>query len=207
MIARKSSVFKGVSRPGWLVISGAAGACVFACSVPILMWVAGSGIAASLICTPQEALIVAGASGLLVGGFLALRRPPAATTRCECTSSLPSSDRKDCPIACDLTVFTAMERAEHEQLGDSLLAKVTRVVEHSDGFTLMFELDASVSEKVEHWLAKEKRCCPFFSFEIIRERAPQSLGLRISGPPAAKAILQAEFDARELLARVPVVAP
>lgn len=203
MTQSKSSVFSGVSRRGWLAISGAAGACVFVCAVPILLWVAGSGIAASLICTPEEALAVAGAGGLLAGGFLALRRPAAASASCACPSSSPSSEGKDCPIACDLTVFTTEERTKHRQLGDSLFAKVARVVEHDDGFTFAFEPDPIVSENVEHWLAMERRCCPFFSFELTRDRA-QSLGLRISGPSGAKAILQAE--ASELLARVPVVA-
>lgn len=205
-IESRSSIFKSVSRRAWLVISGAAGVCVFVCALPILLWVAGSGVAASLICTPEEALVVAGAGGLLAGGIMALRRPAAATTDCACTPSSHSSGSEDYPIACDLTVFTASERAEHKQLGDSLFAKVTHVVEHSDGFTLSFALDATVNKKIDRWLAKEKQCCPFFSFEITRDKAARSLGLQISGPPGAKAILRTEFEARELLARIPVLA-
>ncbi len=103
-------------------------------------------------------------------------------------------------------MFTASERVEHRQLGDSLFAQVREVVEHSDGFTLVFELEATIDEGIQRWLAKEKLCCPFFSFETTREQAPPSIKLHISGPAGSKLILQGEFDARGLFARVPVLA-
>lgn len=170
------------------------------------MGLGGSGIAASLICTPQEALAVAGVSGLLVGGVLALRMAAKPSASCDCTYTSTPSESSDGPIACDLTVFTTSERVEHRQLGDSLFAQVQQVVEHSDGFTLVFELEATMDQRIERWLAKEKLCCPFFSFETTREQAPPSLKLRISGPAGSKLILQGEFDARGLLALVPVLA-
>jgi hypothetical protein len=195
-----------ISPRAWLVISGVAGTCAFVCAAPILVWVAGSGVASSLICTPQEALAIAAVSGLLVAGVFALRRPVAPSTSCNCADVPTTLDGPNMPIACDLTVFTARERAEHEKLGDSLFAEVKRVVEHGNGFTLVFELDAKLDERIKSWLAKEKRCCPFFSFAITREDAPSSLVLRISGPQGAKEILQSELAARGLLARVPVLA-
>lgn len=202
MIENKHSVdLKIISRRAWLLIGGVAGACVFICAAPILLWVAGSGVAASLICTPQEALAVAGASGLLIAGVFTLGRPAVPSTNCDCAHVPATSDGTDVPIACDLTVFTTKERAEHRTLGDSLFAEVKRVVEHRDGFTLVFDLDTRLEERVEHWLAKEKRCCPFFSFKTAREDATTSLMLRISGPEGAKEILQSEFEARRLLAR------
>lgn len=197
---------KSTSRRGWLLTSGAAGACVFVCAVPILLWAAGSGVAASLICTPQEALAVAGVSGLLVAGAFALCRPAVPSTNCDCAHVLTTSNGTDVPIACNLTVFTTSERAEHRKLGDSLFAEVRRIVEHSDGFTFLFEPDAKLDEQIKSWLAKEKRCCPFFSLEINREDAPASLMLRISGPQGAKEILQSEFEARGLSAGLPSLA-
>ncbi|MGH8614890.1 MAG: hypothetical protein ACREYF_23415 [Gammaproteobacteria bacterium] len=205
MTGEKRGILNSLSRR-LVIISSAAGACVFVCAAPVLLWVAGSGVAASLICTPQEALAVAGVSGLLVGGVLALRMAAKPSTSCDCAHTSIPSESSDGPIACDLTVFTTSERAEHRQLGDSLLAQVKQVIERSDGFTLMFDLDATMDERIERWLAKEKLCCPFFSFETIREQAPPSLKLRISGPAGSKPILQDEFGARGLLARVPVLA-
>jgi len=72
---------------------------------------------------------------------------------------------------------------------------------HSDGFTFVFEPGAKLDEQIKSWLAKEKRCCPFFSFKATREGAPASLMLRISGPQGAKEILRSELEARGLLAR------
>ncbi|MGH8609479.1 MAG: hypothetical protein ACREX9_19340 [Gammaproteobacteria bacterium] len=206
MIKNKSFFkLKSISRRAWLLTSGAAGACVFICATPILLWVAGSGVAASLICTPQEALAVAAASGLLVAGVFALGRA-VPSTNCDCAHVPSTSNATDVPIACDLTVFTTSERAEHRTLGDALFANVKRIVDHSDGFTFLFERDAKLDEQIKSWLAKEKRCCPFFSFEITREHAPASLMLHISGPQGAKEILQSELETRGISARLPALA-
>lgn len=190
-----------LSRRAWLLISGAAGACVFVCAAPILLWVAGSGVAGSLICTPQEALAVAGVSGLLVAGVFALHRRAVPSTGCDCAYVPTTSGSADVPLACDLTVFSSNERREHKKLGDLLFAEVKRIVENTDGFTLVFDQNAKLEKRITSWLAKEKQCCPFFSFQITREDAPALLMLRISGPQGAKDVLQGEFEARGLQRR------
>jgi len=99
----------------------------------------------------------------------------------------------DTPIACDLTVFSLSERMEHLALAKSLFQRARQIMEHDDGFTFVFEKSPSLDLQVENWISKEKRCCPFFSFELSSTNMPPLLNLKISGPDGAKEILRAEL--------------
>jgi hypothetical protein len=184
--------FKKTSRRARLIVSGIAGTCVFICAAPVLLWVAGSGVAASFVCTPKEALIVAGVFGLLsIISIFALRKP---NTSCDC---VPVKEDAAC-VACDLTVFTDSERAEHKALGDALFAKVKHIVELSNGFTLIFDPELKLDARINKWVEKEKMCCPFFTFETTHEDATTSYNLRIFGPLGTKEILRSEFEVRNM---------
>jgi hypothetical protein len=171
----------------WLGTAFAFGTCAAVCAVPIFLWMIGAGVAGSLFCTPKETLTVAGLSGLAVAGlFLARRR--FTSSKCDCEDKSQAS--AEMPIACDLTVFGISERIKHMALAKSLLGKARQVIEHDDGFTFIFEQSPLLEMKITEWVSNEKRCCPFFSFELSRADTPPSLRLRISGPSAAKEILR-----------------
>jgi succinyl-CoA synthetase alpha subunit len=53
-------------------------------------------------------------------------------------------------------------------------------------------------------VSKEKRCCPFFSFDLSRAKTPPSLRLRIVGPNRAKEILRSVADLHAFLSRYSV---
>ena len=163
--------------------------CVAVCSVPIFLWIVGSGVASSLFCTPREALTIAGVSGLILAGLFTIARR-IKSSMCECGDKAKKSVHGDAPIACDLTVFSISERMEHLALARSLLQQVSEVVEHNDGFTFVFEKSPHLELQVVNWVSKEKRCCPFFSFELSSVNTPPLLNLKISGPDGAKEILR-----------------
>lgn len=177
----------------WLGGTFAVGACVAVCFAPIFLWMVGANVAGSFLCGPKEALAVAGLSGLAVSGLFAVRRR-IKPSQCDCGDKAITSDQADEPIACDLTVFSISERIKHVALAKSLLGKARQVVEHEDGFTFVFERSPLLEVKIADWVSKEKRCCPFFSFEISGENTPLSLSLRISGPKGAKEILRAGLE-------------
>jgi hypothetical protein len=173
----------------WLGTAFAVGTCVAVCSAPIFLWMVGAGVASSLFCTPKEALTIAGVSGLVVAGLFIIGRRIKSST-CECGGKATKSVHGDTPIACDLTVFSISERMEHLALAKSLLQQVSEVVEHNDGFTFVFEKSPLLERQVVNWVSKEKRCCPFFSFELSSTNTPPLLNLKISGPHGAKEILR-----------------
>ena len=169
----------------WLGAAFALGTCIAICSAPIFLWMVGAGVASSLFCTPKEALAVAGVSGLAMAGLfiIGLR---IKLSMCECGDKATKSAPGETPIACDLTVFSIRERMEHLALAKSLLQRARQIIEHDDGFTFVFEKSPSLELQVENWISKEKRCCPFFSFELSSTSTPPSLNLKISGPNGAK---------------------
>jgi hypothetical protein len=178
----------------WLGTAFALGTCAAVCSIPIFLWMVGAGVASSLFCTPKEAVIAAGLSGLAVAGLFAVRRR-ITSSECGCGDKAITSVHADTPIACDLTVFSNSERIKHLVLAKSLLGKARQVIEHKDGFTFVFEQSPRLEVKIADWVSKEKRCCPFFSFELSRANTPPSLNLRVSGPNGAKEILRTGLKA------------
>ena len=173
----------------WLGTAFALGTCVAICWAPIFLWMVGAGVASSLFCTPKEALTVAALSGLAAASLVAVRGR-INSSECGCEDKATKSVHGDTPIACDLTVFSISERMEHLALAKSLLQQVNEVVEHNDGFTFVFEKSPHLELQVVNWVSKEKRCCPFFSFELSSTNTPPLLNLKISGPDGAKEILR-----------------
>jgi len=178
----------------WFDTAFALGTCAAVCAAPILLWMVGAGVvASSLFCTPKEALTAVGLSGLAVAGLFAVRRR-ITSSECNCGDKAITSVHADTPIACDLTVFSNSERIKHLVLAKSLLGKARQVIEHKDGFTFGFEQSPRLEMKIADWVSNEKRCCPFFSFELSRTNTPPLLSLTISGPNGAKEILRTVVD-------------
>jgi hypothetical protein len=173
----------------WLGTVFAFGTCAAVCAAPIFLWMVGAGVASSFVCTPKEALMAAGLSGLAVSGLFAVRRR-IKSSECDCGDKAITSIHADTAIACDLTVFSSSERLKHMALAKTLLGKARQVIEHEDGFTFVFEQCARLEMKIADWVTNEKRCCPFFLFDLSRADTPPSLRLRISGPNGAKEILR-----------------
>jgi hypothetical protein len=104
----------------------------------------------------------------------------------------PVEDGSGPPIACDLSVFTPSERREHFERSRRVLSSLDDLGEEPDGFTFTFPASAELEEEVRLWSRDERRCCPFFRFDLRRE-ADGGLVVRVSGPEAAKEILRAGF--------------
>ena len=125
------------------------------------------------------------------------------------TNSTPCACRTTCgeaavardtqPIACDVTVFTAAERVEHRDRARRLFTAVERLGEEPDGYAFTFAAAPDRELELARWIDNERRCCPFFRFEVASE-ADGRLRLRISGPEGAKQILRdglAELTSKE----------
>jgi hypothetical protein len=188
MVTKKTAL-NITQKRAWLGTAFALATCAAVCAAPIFLWMVGAGLASSLFCTPKEALIVAGLSGLAVAGLFTTGRRINSSDR-GCGDTAITSVDANTPIACDLTVFSISERIKHVALAKSLLGKATQVIEHRDGFTFVFEQSPVLEMKIADWASKEKRCCPFFSFELSKTNTPLSLRLRVSGPNGAKEILR-----------------
>ena len=98
----------------------------------------------------------------------------------------------DPPIACQLKALDAAQRGRQKELLEIVRGKVRRVVEFEDGFELELPEDPASFMEVAEWVNLERRCCAFAEFAILSGR-DDSVRVRLSGGPGAKAVLLAEM--------------
>ncbi len=95
-------------------------------------------------------------------------------------------------IACAPDAVAASERSDHFALATRLFHELARErTDLPDGYAIRFESDTL--EAVARFVANERKCCPFMTFEL--SVAPESgpLWLRMTGPAGTRAVLQAEL--------------
>ncbi len=96
-------------------------------------------------------------------------------------------------IACTLHGRDFAERKD--AITRDLFAHVERVEELPDGFAYRFPGAEPWAAQVLDFIAVERQCCPFFTFEVVFEPSDGPLWLRLRGPDAVKDFLRAELDA------------
>ena len=99
-------------------------------------------------------------------------------------------------IACNLLGPELAGRKD--AISRDLFAHVERVEELPDGFAYRFPAAEPWAAKVLDFVAVERRCCPFFTFEIVFEPHDGPLWLRLRGSAEVKAFVAAELAARDL---------
>ena len=123
---------------------------------------------------------------------------PNATTleRFRCTVSLTMA----APIACQLNVFSAEERWRYQAVRKQIEAAVIRMVEVENGYLFHLPDDDATLVLVVDWVALERRCCPFFEFNISVGGSEPSIRVAMTGSTEVKQFLKLELGA-------PVVSP
>jgi hypothetical protein len=97
-------------------------------------------------------------------------------------------------IACLLSEREAAIRGE--ELAGGLFAAVEEVAELPDGYGYRFSDDGSQLESLLEFIAAERRCCPFLTFELAFEPYSGPLWLRLRGSPQVKAFVAEAFNSR-----------
>ena len=94
-------------------------------------------------------------------------------------------------FVCDMRALTKGERAEHARLGRRLIESIQERHELPDGYA--FRLAADRWSMVARWAELERKCCPFFAFQLeaAAERGP--LWLRITGRTGVKTFMKEEL--------------
>ena len=100
------------------------------------------------------------------------------------------------PFSCNLRALTAVERQRHARLSEKLVAAVVTRRETERGFT--FDLDRSnfTLAELEEWTELERRCCPFFDFQISLMRDGGPFSLTLEGAEGVKGVIAAEIGAQ-----------
>jgi hypothetical protein len=97
------------------------------------------------------------------------------------------------PFACNLKALTPAERAEHQQVTTRMLASIQRTREVADGYAFDLDVTHLSIKDLATWVDFERRCCPFFDFQVDwrRERGPVTL--QLTGRTGIKDFIRVEF--------------
>ena len=82
-----------------------------------------------------------------------------------------------------------------EELAGGLFPAVEEIAELPDGYAYRFAGDDQLAS-LQEFIAAERRCCPFLTFEIALEPHAGPLWLRMRGSPRVKAFIAEAFNAR-----------
>ncbi len=93
---------------------------------------------------------------------------------------------------CHMRALSATERKRYDQLREKLEGAVVETKELERGYALALRGDAVALTELAEWMESERKCCPFFDFEIsVTRDGPIWLTLR--GRDGVKAFMRAEF--------------
>jgi hypothetical protein len=96
-------------------------------------------------------------------------------------------------LACLPGAIPAAERQAHFELARELLnERAQERVALPSGYAIRFPPDAL--ESVTRFVANERKCCPFISFELTLAPADGPLWLRMTGPEGTRRVLDAELN-------------
>jgi hypothetical protein len=108
-------------------------------------------------------------------------------------TELAATERDEEIIACLLSEREYAIRGE--ELAGGLFAAVEEIAELPDGYEYRFANDDYLPALLE-FIAAERRCCPFLTFEIAFEPHGGPLWLRLRGSPRVKAFVAEAFNTR-----------
>ena len=67
------------------------------------------------------------------------------------------------------------------------------MVQGPDGYAFRLPTDPALFQETAEWVSLERRCCPFLAF-ALEWRGDDTVWVRATGGPGAKAALAAEID-------------
>ena len=91
------------------------------------------------------------------------------------------------PIACSLSDVQLRER--RDDLAHGLLARCEKVAELADGYEFAFAGEEETAAQIMEFILEERRCCPFFGFELVIKPDNGPIILRLRGRDGVKDFL------------------
>jgi hypothetical protein len=98
----------------------------------------------------------------------------------------------DPALACRLDAIPSEQRAAHVSLAAHLFRDPPPPRrELPDGYEFRFA--GSRIEALARFIANERHCCPFVTFELVASGGSDTVWLRMTGPPGTRDVLRAEL--------------
>jgi hypothetical protein len=94
---------------------------------------------------------------------------------------------------CNTEALNKTERERYNQLTGKLATARVETKELPDGYAFRLKSEVIALSEVAEWISWERKCCPFFGFEIALERHNGPLWLKLRGTDGVKIFIRAEF--------------
>ena len=94
---------------------------------------------------------------------------------------------------CNTKALSKDERARYNELTSKLSHSRAETKELTDGYAFRFQSGTVAIADLAAWISYERKCCPFFTFEIELERDGGPLWLKLKGADGVKPFIRAEF--------------
>jgi hypothetical protein len=117
---------------------------------------------------------------------------------CRGRNSADEVDKPEPALACNLNGLSEVERRESRDLLERIGTAVVRVDELSAGYALRIDEARLPLAALSRWVDLERRCCPFFHFDV--EVMPNGAGtwLRLTGAAGVKEFIQSELGTTQV---------
>jgi hypothetical protein len=94
---------------------------------------------------------------------------------------------------CNLKALSVKERARHMLLTLEIERARVETIELGNGFAFRFQGGTVSLADLAEWVSAERKCCPFFDFEIELQADNGALWLKLRGKDGVKAFMRSEF--------------
>ena len=98
------------------------------------------------------------------------------------------------PIACDMSVLSADQRATHMATSRELFSHLEKIRELGDGYEFRLADDFSAITRAAEFMPLEKLCCPFLNFALEIKADGGPVWLRLRGREGVKAFIREEIS-------------
>ena len=95
---------------------------------------------------------------------------------------------------CNLKALSPTERGRLHELVQKLQNARIETEELPDGYAFRLQTEQVSLGELAEYVTSERKCCPFFDFEIELKRESGPLWLRLRGEPGVKSFMRHEFD-------------
>jgi hypothetical protein len=106
------------------------------------------------------------------------------------------ADRTTSGLTCNINGIPLQERARYEQLVETLRHAIQKRRELPDGYAFQMDTKQIGTDALAEWIELERKCCPFFGFEIRWTPQNEAVWLNLSGPEGVKDFILDEFGLR-----------
>jgi hypothetical protein len=99
-------------------------------------------------------------------------------------------------LTCNINGIPLQERARYGQLVEVLRHAIQKRRELPDGYAFQMDTKQIGTDQLAEWIELERKCCPFFRFEIRWTSQNGAVWLNLSGPEGVKEFILDEFGLR-----------